>query len=171
MSNSDEGQPTGIERSPEEISRITELVKEAIGFNAIRGDSVRVINATFMAPVVPEPLPEPAIWEEAWVWDLAKQAGGVILVLLLILLVLKPTMKRLTSPPVVERMETPGDAQGEMAGAAAQNVNALPGSANQFQLPGPERYEDTLDSARSMVQDDPKRVAQVVKSWVSEDAR
>ena len=168
---SDDGATTSVERSPEEISRITELVKEAIGFNTTRGDSVRVINAKFMAPVVPEPLPEPAIWEEAWVWDLAKQAGGVILVLLLILFVLKPTMKRLTAPPVVERMDSSGAAQAEAGVATGEtNVNALQGGGNQYQLPGPEQYENTLESARSMVQDDPKRVAQVVRSWVSEDA-
>jgi len=38
------------------------------------------------------------------------------------------------------------------------------------ELPGPGGYESTLDAARGMVQEDPKRVAQVVKKWVHEDA-
>ncbi len=39
------------------------------------------------------------------------------------------------------------------------------------QLPGPGSYEKTLDAARTMIADDPKRVAQVVKKWIAEDAR
>ncbi|MCP3868855.1 MAG: flagellar M-ring protein FliF, partial [Gammaproteobacteria bacterium] len=50
---------TRVQRSPEDINRITELVKEAIGFNASRGDSGRAINAAFMAPTQMEPLPSP----------------------------------------------------------------------------------------------------------------
>ena len=38
---------------PEEISRITLLVRRAIGFNATRGDSIEVINSSFMAPASP----------------------------------------------------------------------------------------------------------------------
>lgn len=166
----EDGATTRVQRSPEEISRITELVKEAVGFNATRGDSVRVINATFMAPIALDPLPEPAIWEEPWVWDLAKQTGGVLLVLMLILFVLKPTMKRLTAPPVMERVNSTVAGQESAEGQLEQNGHALPGGGNQFKLPGPERYENTLEAARSMVHDDPKRVAQVVRSWVSEDA-
>jgi flagellar M-ring protein FliF len=167
-----EGQVNRTPRSPEEINRITQLVQEAIGYSATRGDTVRVINASFMTPPAQESLPELPIWEQPWVWDLAKQASGLILVLLLILLVLRPTMKRLTSPPVVERLESESAAgiEGE-AGAAGEGVQALEGGATgRMQLPGPEHYEDTLEAARGLVQEDSKRVAQVVKSWVSENA-
>lgn len=171
ISSAEDGSVTQVQRSPEELSRITELVKEAIGFSASRGDSVRVINARFMAPVAPEPLPAIPLWEEPWVWDLAKQIGGLMLVLVLILFVLKPTMKRLTAPPVVEKVNagTAGDSESSL-GTIQEGNPALPGSPEQFRLPGPERYENTLEAARTMVQDDPKRVAQVVRSWVSEDA-
>ncbi len=167
-----EGQIIRTQRSPEELTRITQLVQESIGYNATRGDTVRVINAAFMAPPIQESLPELPVWEQPWAWDLAKQAGGLILVMLLILFVLRPTMKRLTAPPVVERLEgesVEGSEGGE--GAAGEGVQALEGGAgNQMQLPGPERYEDTLEAARGLIQEDPKRVAQVVKSWVSENA-
>ena len=134
-----------------------------------------MINAPFLAPEVPEPLPELAIWEEPWVWDLAKQLGGVILVLILILFVLRPTMKRLSAPPVIERITTEGAAEGAegaagAAGTQGKDAGSLAGPGEQMQLPGPEQYEDTLNAAREMVQEDPKRVAQVVKSWVAEDA-
>ncbi|OQX49176.1 MAG: flagellar M-ring protein FliF, partial [Candidatus Sedimenticola endophacoides] len=112
----DTGAVTRSERTPEEINRYTQLVKKAIGFNTQRGDSVQVINASFMAPPALEPLPEVPIWEQAWVWDLAKQVGGIILVLVLILFVLKPAMTRLTAVPVPSESELEG---GAGAGAGA----------------------------------------------------
>jgi len=158
-------------RSPEEISRITQLVKKAIGFDATRGDSVQVINAAFMAPPVTELLPEVPVWEQPWVWDLAKQAGGILLVLMLILFVLRPTMKRLTAPPVIERIDGSVEgAEGEAGEGAEGGAMALERKGSEaLGLPGPEGYEDTLEAARQMVDEDPKRVAQVVKSWVGED--
>ncbi len=157
------------ERTPEEINRITQLVKEAIGFNATRGDSVKVINAPFMVAEDMEPLPQPAIWEQPWVWDLLKQVGGVILVIILIFFVLKPTLHRLTAVN-----QTPSTAPGEdetqgLEGQAAAGSQAHSAEGG-FSLPGPEAYEDTLEAARQLVSDDPKRVAQVIKSWVTEDA-
>ncbi|MCP4995231.1 MAG: flagellar basal body M-ring protein FliF [Gammaproteobacteria bacterium] len=161
----DDGTVTTSERTPEEISRITRLVKEAIGFSNQRGDTVQVISAAFLAPPEPEPLPELEIWEQPWVWDVAKQAGGVILVLVLILFVLKPTMKKLSEPPVIHKLEESTAHAGE---AGSTGAGSLDGQGDTMQLPGPEQYENTLDAARQMVQDDPKRVAQVVKSWLGE---
>ncbi|MCP5445618.1 MAG: flagellar M-ring protein FliF [Chromatiaceae bacterium] len=165
------GELSFSERTPEEISRITQLVKEAIGFNAARGDSVRVINAAFMAPEEMQPLPELPLWEQPWVWDLAKQIGGVLLVLILIFFVLRPTMHRLTSPPAAlksqDENETGEGADGERVGADGA---LLAGGGAAFRLPGPEAYQETLEAARQMVTEDPKRVAQVVKSWIAEDA-
>ena len=161
----------GVERTPEEINRITQLVKEAIGFNVARGDSVRVINASFMAPEKMEPLPEIAIWEQPWVWDVAKQVGGVLLVLILIFFVLRPTMHRLTSPPVSADSRAEGEeGEGEGGEGGQQAALAAGGAGSAFRLPGPEAYQDTLDAARQMVNEDPKRVAQVVRSWIAEDA-
>ncbi len=174
-----------IPRTPEEISSITNLVKEAIGFNPRRGDSVRVISETFFVPASPEPLPELPIWEQPWFWDAVRQASGLLLVLLLIFGVLKPTMTRLTAQP-----GEGGDEEGE--GVAAGGVIGAEGMAGEglegelagegglageleggeaVKLPGPGSYEKTLEAARQMIAEDPKRVAQVVKQWIADDAR
>jgi len=131
---------------------------------------VRVINASFMAPVEMEPLPELPIWEQTWVWDLAKQIGGVLLVLILIFFVLRPTMQRLTSPPVIVKSGEEGDAGEDGLGGGEGVDGALPAGAPGYQLPGPDSYQETLDATRQMVSEDPKRVAQVVRSWIAEDA-
>ncbi len=144
-------------RTPEELEKITQLVKEAVGFNEDRGDTVRVINAAFQLPPELAPLPEEAIWEKAWVWDVGRQVGGVLLVLALIFVVLKPTMKKLLAVPFMPLPVTPVAALEENSGS------------HSVELPGLGGYEDTLEAARGMVQEDPKRVAQVVKKWVSED--
>ena len=39
-----------------------------------------------------------------------------------------------------------------------------------IQLPGGGKYENIMDAARQLVDEDPKRVAQLVKTWVGEDA-
>jgi len=175
VTKADDGTVSSRERTPEEVSRISNLVKEAIGYSAQRGDSVRVVNAAFQIPEPPAAIPEIAIWEEPWVWDVAKQVGGLILVLVLIFVVLMPTLKKLIAT-------TPVYAQGAggmpvQAGAAPGQQMAAQGggfvtneSGEAVQLPGPAKYEDTLKAARQMVNDDPKRVAQVVKSWVADDA-
>lgn len=168
---SGDGEAAQSERTPEEINRITQLVKDAIGFSAARGDSVRVINASFMAPEEMQPLPELPIWEQPWVWDLAKQIGGVLLVLILIFFVLKPTLHRLTVPPQIDRGgKGDTDEEGDESEKRGQAAALAKGAGSGYRLPGPEAYQDTLEAARQMVSEDPKRVAQVVKSWIAEDA-
>jgi flagellar M-ring protein FliF len=176
----EEGQPVAVERTPEEITRIANLVKDAIGFDLQRGDSVQVVSESFFVPAEPAPLPEVPMWEETWFWDLVKQAGGWLLALLLILLVLRPAMSRLLRQAAV--VHTPS--QMAAAGAAGAGAGGYPGGAEggaemaalgaddaALHLPGPRSYEKTLDAARNMIAEDPKRVAQVVRKWISEDGR
>jgi len=83
---------------------------------------------------------------------------------------LKPTMLRLTSMPAVTQQGGEMNAGNPYQQSSAAGGGALGGGSDEnLQLPGPEGYEDTLKSARDMVQDDSKRVAQVVKRWVAED--
>ncbi len=164
----------------EELDRITGLVKQAIGFNAQRGDSVNVINASFQRPGAPEPLPEPPLWEQSWVWSLAKQVLAGLLVLILVFGVLRPTMRALVLRGKSEReaQAGTGEAQGDSGVAREQGANPqLAGADGQLSLSsedlamleGPARYEQRLEIARKMAKGDPKRVAQLVKNWIAED--
>lgn len=161
----DQGVVTRAPWAEADIVKFTTLVKEAIGFNVRRGDSVQVINAAFQPMPVEEPLPEQALWEQPWVWDVSKQAVGAIAVLLLIFGVLKPTLRSLTEKGAsVPMMAAP-------AGALGEDQVTLGGALAQGSLPGPshQQYEQQLTAAKGMTQQDPKRVAQVVKTWVGED--
>lgn len=168
--------PLRRERTPEEIERIAGLVRESIGYNAQRGDSLRVVNAAFrQADEVQVTLP--GFWEEAWFWDLLRQVGGLTLALVLIMGVLRPTLKRLMASVPTHAMAVAG-AAGDEAQAVRGEIDgryqtgaaaAIGGPREQVRLPGPGNYHETLDAARGLVKEDPKRVAQLVKTWVGEN--
>jgi flagellar M-ring protein FliF len=172
-----QGNATMRERTPEEIERLSGLVRDAIGFDARRGDSVRVMNSSFLSPEPIADLPATPIWQQGWFLDIVKQAGGLLLALLLIFLVLKPTMKRLTATPAELAAEGAG-AVGDGGAAriegplgASGDENLLLGTNGEpVQLPGGGKYENIMDAARQLVDEDPKRVAQLVKTWVKEGA-
>lgn len=157
----------------EQIERMTQLVKEAIGFDAARGDTVSVTGADFLAPPTPEALPEPPIWKQAWVLALGKQVLGGIFVLILVFAVLRPTMKSLINKA----------GHGGMAGQGDGSVAALPpGSADgaggvkalpAMQDGGPRLLaaggaHDNLDQVKQFVAQDPRVAAQVIKGWVGD---
>lgn len=161
---SNTGDVTHVPYKAAELTRLTNLVKDAVGFSAKRGDSVSIINAAFVQPEAPAPLPKTPLWKQPWLWDVAKQALGIIVVLLLGFGVLRPLFRSLAekgkeSAPVM------------FAGAEGQ---ALPGGGEQYALGAPAQpsasdYESDLNTTRSMVAQDPKRVAQVIKTWVGSD--
>lgn len=167
----DKGVRTRVTRSPEEIDRITELVKKAIGFSIQRGDSVNVINESFTEPLVPEELPPQPIWEQSWVWDAAKQAMGGLLLLLILFGVLRPVIRNLSKS--IEPLY-------KLPAAAPVSVPALPemgedqlslsGAESPKRLEGPgSPFDKNMMTAQQAVKEDPKLVAQVVKNWVSEE--
>ncbi len=157
------GKPTRLPRSPAELARITALVKQAVGFSADRGDSVEVLSASFLAPEVATPLPEPPLWKRPWVWDLGKQVLGGLVVLFILLGVLRPIMRALAVKPV--RMQPAGGAPD----ALAEDQLSLGGGEPQRRLPSPGSYDNDLAFARNLVGEDSKRAAQVVKNWVGEE--
>ncbi|MEW8396841.1 MAG: flagellar M-ring protein FliF C-terminal domain-containing protein, partial [Candidatus Thiodiazotropha sp.] len=180
----EDGAVEAVERTAEEITRISNLVKEAIGYDLQRGDSVQVIDEAFYVPEAPEPLPEIPMWEETWFWDTVRQVAGFILAALLVFGLIK-VMSRLVKQVSIEPAMPEGMAAaagGAMAGAEGRleggaglpgggAMGALTDDDASLHLPGPRSYEKTLDAARNMIEEDPKRVAQVVRKWIAEDGR
>jgi flagellar M-ring protein FliF len=147
--------------TPEQVENITRLVKDAVGFDAARGDSVNVVNASFKGEVQPEEIPADSIplWERPLVHDIAKLLAGVIVLLVLVLSVLRPLVRGLLAAP------RPVQAPPMLPGTEAVALPAghIPGA------PAPLDYEGQIAQARSLVTQDPARVAQVVKTWVGND--
>jgi len=147
----------------DEILRITSLVKEAIGFNSHRGDSVNVINSAFKVPPEIELLPELSLLDSPGTWDAAKQALGGAVVMFLLFGVLRPVLKELAAKG--EAMPT----QAMMPGPASEGIQN-----DQLTLSGgtavsPQNHETNLSTARTLATQDPKRVAQVVNNWMVTD--
>ncbi|PCI06814.1 MAG: flagellar M-ring protein FliF [Gammaproteobacteria bacterium] len=148
----------------QEIKYVTELVREAVGFNKERGDTLNVVNTQFQLPEQVEPLPESPLWEQAWVLDLAKQIVGGLVVLFIAFGVLRPMLSNLSK-------------QGEssalaLASAPANNAaEHLPAGEDHLTLTNqnPSNSQQLLDVASTMVKEDPKRVAQVMSTWVESD--
>lgn len=157
---------TMVALTPDQLSKVEALVKEAVGFDATRGDSVSVQNAAFVQPETIQPLSALPIWQQPQVLSIARQSGGVLLVLALILFILRPALRQLlaapTSAPALE-----GTLEGGHMSLPAQ---ALADDQLSLQAAVPSPYDQKLQLARKAVGEDPKRVAQVVKSWIGSEA-
>jgi flagellar M-ring protein FliF len=140
-----------------QLDNITRLVKGAVGFDESRGDNVSVVNEAFHqdnAELAPEAVP---LWQRPMVQDIARLGLGALLLLAIALGVLRPMIRNLTAQTMTPALAAAGDARGSEAGSAASG-GAAPTLA----------YEQQVVQAKTLVTQDPKRVAQVVKTWVGE---
>lgn len=154
-----------------ELARFTALIKEAVGFSEQRGDTVNVVNSSFLPPPEAEPVPEPSLLEKPWLWDALKHMGGALGLVLLVFGVLKPVLNSLAERGAepMPGMLPVGAADGSQA-VGEDQVRLSGASLQQGQLQGPQQsYGQTLQNAQTVVKEDPRRVAQVVKNWVAED--
>lgn len=167
VTNAD-GESVRTPLKPEELEKITGLIKEAIGYDEKRGDRLNVINVPFSTPPAIEALPDPPLWKEAWVWEVGKQVLAGLLVLFLLFRVLLPVVRGLLG-----RQAASVAAQTQLMALAPgrPHVTGMPAvvGGTQASLGGPTDYDSQLNAARSLTSQDPKRVAQVVKNWVASD--
>jgi flagellar M-ring protein FliF len=155
----EEGNVVETPLSAEQLENITRLVKDAVGFDAARGDSVNVVNASFKGEVEPEVTPEKIpLWERPLVRDIAKLIAGLIALLAVVFVILRPLIRALLDPPRPANLP-----------ALPDNTPVQAATDETSGQPGPLDYETQLAQARSLVAQDPGRVAQVVKSWVGND--
>jgi flagellar M-ring protein FliF len=154
-----DGKITQQPLTKDQIEDVTRLVKNAVGFDEARGDSVNVVNASFLdesgPPLKPEVVP---LWQRPMVRDIVRLVLGALVLVALALGVLRPLIKNLanhaisTAPPAMLSANAAQAGEQHAAGAAGAALG----------------YEQQIVQARSLVSQDPKRVAQVVKNWVGE---
>ena len=191
-----EGKPVRTPVTPEEMERITSLIKQAVGFNAERGDSVNVFSATFAPSSLSaleslntlDEAPTP-MWQETWFLELVKWGVVAVLSLLFLLMVVRPVMRRLL-PPVVATPALEGGQAGQAAllGASVEDSGLEGLLEDQVQIGGAralengrakgalgvaspaDQLEERMDLARALVAEDPKRAVQVIKNWLTSEA-
>jgi flagellar M-ring protein FliF len=156
-----DGKVTTAAMSDTDIKRFSQLVRESIGLKEDRGDQLNVLNQAFKSAAPIGPVDGPPIWETPWITQLAKQIVGAGLVLLVAFLVLRPLMKSLTKS--APRRAAGGDSRdidGDRVSLSGQRGNAIKLAPS---------FEQQIAAARTLVGQDPRRAAQVVKDWVAAD--
>jgi flagellar M-ring protein FliF len=152
------GKPISTPLSDAERAQISDLVKEAMGYNKDRGDSLNVVNTPFAVPAQ-EKLAEVPLWKQPEMLQMAKEAGKYLLAGLVLLYLffkfLKPMLTKLAAPavPALAHQTEDEDAIVSLGGPKPM-------------LAGPRAYEDNLSAAKDLAKQDPKVVANVVKSWM-----
>ena len=162
----DKGKTTQVALSPEEIEKLTALVKESIGFKADRGDSVKVINAPFRV----EPMDTTSLpwWKQPELIDIlrasAVPAGLALVALLVFFGMIRPSLKAVLAPP--------------SAGAPGSRIDTV--VADQQTLSGPldsaalaleaPKTNLKLEQARKFTKENPAATASIVRGWVSGEA-
>jgi flagellar M-ring protein FliF len=153
-----DGKVKMVPLTADETTQITNLVKEAMGFNQTRGDSLNVVNSAFASPEQ-EILPETPIWKESGTIQIAKDIGKYILMgialLLLYLRVLKPMLKKISEPAApAPAMDMPIHSSPQMEAGMGEGSK------------GGRGYQDGLARAQKLASEDPRVVANIVKTWV-----
>ena len=170
--NPADGAVTRAPWSADELARFTRLVQDAVGFDASRGDSVSVINMPFSAERG-EVIADPAFYTQPWFWDIVKQVLGVLFILVLVFGVLRPVLNNITGNGKKQLALAGGDVElGGMGGLDGELANdrVSLGGPQSILLPSPsEGYDAQLNAIKSLVAEDPGRVAQVVKEWINAD--
>ncbi len=172
-----DGTQTLVPWTENELERLSILVRDAVGFSAVRGDSVNVLNSAF-ANRVEDPTAGMEIpWWEQWIIPNIKYIPSVLVILLIVFGLLRPMFKSLSKQggKLAEEEEARQLAALEAAGGMAglenmsdETVTLTGGHA--LLLPGPEQgYEEQINAIKGLIADDPGRVAQVVKKWINRD--
>ncbi|MBT5052413.1 MAG: flagellar M-ring protein FliF [Gammaproteobacteria bacterium] len=170
--------------TPEEIAQVEQIVREAVGIDAGRGDSVSISSAQFQT-FVPAPIEEPEFMDSLSDYTgAAKMAGGFIAIMALIFGVLRPMLRSLVSASaeavIANAQPRYVNPEGQAYDAQGQPMALQDGGQYPAQVGGPngvagssmprQSYDQQLGRARAMVQEDPERVAGVLKDWVAADA-
>jgi len=140
-----------VEQKPlaaEEIAKINDLAKEAMGYSKDRGDTLNVVNSPFSETEL-EIIPEIPIWKDPVIWDWGKEIGKHLLIaavlFYLIMGVLRPFLGNLTE----------------------SRKAAVRGETEEATKPTFVSYEEKLETAKQLSKEDPKVAAGVIKDWVA----
>ncbi len=161
------GKPKTEPLSDKELEQLTALVQQGIGFNAERGDIVKVVNAPFRvdAPAAVESVP---LWQQPWLIDLLKTAAApaalAIVALVIVSKLIRPAVTQLLAPPLPP---PPGSQLDEVVDG--EPGQALPGPGAMPALAGPGSNE-RVEAARALAKSNPAAVAHIVRGWVNGEA-
>lgn len=159
-----------------ELERMAVLVRDAVGYSAVRGDSVNVLNTPFQNfsnDIAPADIP---FWENDSLMRYVKPLAGALIVLALLFGILRPILSSLATTGVKAKEEEEAKELAALEDAGLTSMDALSNETvtltggGTLALPNPEEsYEQQVNAVKGMIAEDPGRVAQVIKSWINRE--
>ena len=147
------GETRAVALPDDEIARITNLVREAMGFSPARGDSLNVSNAAFAA-AKDDPLPALPLWKDPEMVDLGKEALKYLVILIALAFVyfgvIRPLMRSVTPRAAAQETEEEED------DTVVSLSHGVPVSS----------FDEKLARAKELAKSDPKVVANLIKEWM-----
>jgi len=155
------GKTTSTPLSNDEVEKLTALVRESIGFNKERGDSIKLINAPFRTEALPKAADALPPWQQPWLIDLVRAAAvpaALVLVALLVVGgVIKPALKAAAGPTMGRQLDAMVADSPHLAAPAVPLALGAP--------PGDKHVSD----ARELAKQNPAAVAHIVRDWVNKN--
>lgn len=174
--NAETGEQTQVPWTKQEIDRLSILVRDAVGFSAVRGDSVNILNEAFLKEPEITAQDDLPIWQNETIISLIKPIAGALIIIALLIGLVRPVMKSLASAGVKTREQ---DEAKELAALQASGLDSFDSLSDEtvtltggdaLALPSPEEsYEQQLNAVKGLVAEDAGRVAQVIKRWINEE--
>ena len=171
------GETIFVPRTAEEIDSIRRLLIGGLGINLARGDMLEIASVKFNRPDL-EAIPEEVFWKTEAFEGYVRFGGSLFIILLTLLLVVRPIMKKLLYPEALEQSDEYelGGAVGSMGNDNLQLLNDDDEDGVEFgmangviKLPDLHRDEDLLKAVRALVANEPGLSAQVIKEWLTVD--
>lgn len=144
------GQPASSPYTPDEIRQINQTVRDAMGFNAQRGDSVSVANFPFNVEPAMDEVP---LWQDAGFLELVKEGFKFALLLGLLGIVFFSVVRPFLFPPPAKPVDEAQQLEDEMDEKTRVELAALLPQARERR-----RREIELDKERRQVEDEERRL-------------
>ncbi|KUJ75468.1 flagellar M-ring protein FliF [Thiomicrospira sp. XS5] len=159
----------------DELARYRQLVSDAVGLDEARGDTLSIVNASFVQEQQ-EDFASPEIWEEPWFWTLVKQVLAGLAVLIIIFGVIRPMLRDLSKreETVVDYPEDVPEEEEELENAdeisrALEQMNEEVEQKAEEDDETSEKEKEMLEKVKAIVSADPKLAAHIIKQWMTKE--
>ena len=149
--------------SSQQLAQIRQLVQDAIGFDAKRGDQVSVVSMPFGGSSEAQQAALP-LWRSPAIWDSVREAIPYLLALIFGLLIYR-AVRRLATPSARDEEE---EDEAEERGEAGRGAGAASGELAPEVVHLSNTFENDAAVSRELARQDPRRAAQVVKEWLAD---
>jgi flagellar M-ring protein FliF len=176
--NDQSGSVTYSPRSQEELDRIAALVRSAIGFDQARGDQIEVVNLRFAEPPGVQPISDASglgmldVTKDDLMRLIELAVLGVVSLLVLLLVV----------RPLVRRILTPDQRAGLPSLLAAPSAPQAPNAPVPLGAPDPTArmielaqvngkvHAQSLTKVGELAQRNPNETVSIIRQWLAEPA-